>query len=268
MLTDVQFILEITTFRTVFFFQAELANGHTNLLAQFSFYISGFLDHVTALTLPQVRQIMDILSILAYDSPKVGQVLREDLQMVIRKQITSTGKTSSLKHIGVIAAVTTVKNMCKKSAVDSFASAEKERNMLYSQSSSNNNSTLVKQALDMLEMVKTATKSVGSAAGLFMDELASVFDAKSDQGDLHDDLIDWISEKMAKDFEEEYVEDVAEGDEDRVENTALVPLKLAYGIEYDNHLEANAIALNLGHMVASNKGSSAAKAARLIPHFR
>ena len=137
-----------------------------------------------------------------------------------------------------------------------------------SQSSSNNNSTLVKQALDMLEMVKTATKSVGSAAGLFMDELASVFDAKSDQGDLHDDLIDWISEKMAKDFEEEYVEDVAEGDEDRVVNTALVPLKLAYGIEYDNHLEANAIALNLGHMVASNKGSSAAKAARLIPHFR
>ena len=109
-----------------------MANSHTRLLAQFSYYISGFLDHVTALTLPQVRQIMDILSILAYDSPKVGQVLREDLQMVIRKQITSTGKNSSLKHIGVIAAVTTVKNMCKQSATDAFN--EQERNPLFSQS--------------------------------------------------------------------------------------------------------------------------------------
>ena len=118
-----------------FFFvpKAELAKSHTGLLAHFSYYISGFLDHVTALTLPQVRQIMDILSILAYNSPKVGQVLRDDLQMVIRKQITSTGKNSSLKQIGVIAAVTTVKNMCKKSAVDSFAQQDDQlRN--YSQS--------------------------------------------------------------------------------------------------------------------------------------
>ena len=53
--------------------------------------------------------------------------------MVIRKQITSTGKNSSLKQIGVIAAVTTVKNMCKKSAVDSFAQQDDQlRN--YSQS--------------------------------------------------------------------------------------------------------------------------------------
>ena len=124
-------------FKQTFFFvpKAELAKSHTGLLAHFSYYISGFLDHVTALTLPQVRQIMDILSILAYNSPKVGQVLRDDLQMVIRKQITSTGKNSSLKQIGVIAAVTTVKNMCKKSAVDSFANAQQDDQLRnYSQS--------------------------------------------------------------------------------------------------------------------------------------
>ena len=55
--------------------------------------------------------------------------------MVIRKQITSTGKNSSLKQIGVIAAVTTVKNMCKKSAVDSFANAQQDEQLRnYSQS--------------------------------------------------------------------------------------------------------------------------------------
>ena len=65
---------------------------------------------------------MDILSILAYFSPAKGQGLRDDLHMVIRKQITATSKNSSLKQIGVIGAVATVKNMCKSEAVEAFAS--------------------------------------------------------------------------------------------------------------------------------------------------
>ena len=57
--------------------------------------------------------------------------------------------------------------------------------------------------------------------------------------------------------------DVAVGDEDKVLNTALLPLKLTYGLE-----PGHPIALNLGTIVASNKGSCLAKVARLIPHFR
>ena len=64
---------------------------------------------------------MDILSILAYDNPSKGQVLRDDLQMIIKKQITTTGKNSSVKEIGVIGAVATVKNMCKIEAIEAFS---------------------------------------------------------------------------------------------------------------------------------------------------
>merc|ERR1719270_1224404 len=73
---------------------------------------------------------------------------------------------------------------------------------------------------------------------------------------------------MANDFEEEFVTDITEGDEDKVINTALVPIKLAYGIDASDQAEGSPIALNLGPIIASNKASSAAKAARLIPHFR
>lgn len=66
---------------------------------------------------------MDILSTLAYNSPHLGQVLRDDLHMVIRKQITANSK-STLKQIGVIGAVAVVKNMCKISSVDAFKSSE------------------------------------------------------------------------------------------------------------------------------------------------
>ena len=45
-----------------------------------------------------------------------------------------------------------------------------------------------------------------------------------------------LSDKMANDFEEEFVADVSEGDEDKVINTATVPLQLAYGIEAKGQL--------------------------------
>jgi hypothetical protein len=57
----------------------------------------------------------------------------------------------------------------------------------------------------MLEMVKTATKNVNSVAGLFMDELACIF---VQDEELDKDLVTWISEKMALDFENEFIVDV------------------------------------------------------------
>ena len=62
--------------------------------------------------------------------------------------------------------------------------------------------------------------------------------------------------------------DVAVGDEDKVLNTALLPLKLSYAIKENNLDSEQPIALSLGNIVASNKGSCQAKVARLIPHFR
>ena len=97
--------------------------NNLSVLTKFSknlYYFISTVDHVHTMSLCQVRKIMDILSALAYNAPNAGQGLRDDLQMVIRKQITSSGKKLSLKQMGVIGAVATVKNMCKTSSVQSF----------------------------------------------------------------------------------------------------------------------------------------------------
>ena len=65
---------------------------------------------------------------------------------------------------------------------------------------------MVSQAIDLLEMVKIATKNVSSVSGLFMDELACVFD--SDES-LDKTLLAWISEIMAKDFQGKILKKVA-----------------------------------------------------------
>ena len=98
-----------------------LAKNHTVPLSEHSFIVANILDHVDTMDLCQVRQIMNVLSTLAYNSANTdAKGLRDNLQMVIRKQITSSGKKLSLKQMGVIGAVATVKNMCKTSAVQSF----------------------------------------------------------------------------------------------------------------------------------------------------
>ena len=94
---------------------ASIAKNHCAQLSHYALFVAGVLDHVHSMSLSQVRQIMDILSLLAYNAPNAGHVLRDDLHMVIRKQISASGKNLILKQMGVIGAVATVKNMCKVS---------------------------------------------------------------------------------------------------------------------------------------------------------
>ena len=82
-----------------------LAKVQTSVLTQFAVFVSSMIDHVTTLTLPQVRKIMEILAIIAYHSPKTLNSLRNDLSMAIRKQITASGKQRNLKQIGILSAV-------------------------------------------------------------------------------------------------------------------------------------------------------------------
>ena len=95
-----------------------LAKNHTVPLSEHSFIVANILDHVDTMDLCQVRQIMNVLSTLAYNSANTdAKGLRDNLQMVIRKQITKSGKTLHYKQIGVIGAVTIVQNMCKTEAL-------------------------------------------------------------------------------------------------------------------------------------------------------
>ena len=127
------------------------------------------LDHVTTLSLPQVRKIMDILSILAYHSPKTLHSVRNDLHMAIRKQITASGKQKNLKQIGILSAVAVAKSMTRREAVRTFENFDKDQpNSAMSSSSGRQRKSLTDQAIDMLEMVKASTRNVPSVAGLFM----------------------------------------------------------------------------------------------------
>lgn len=63
---------------------------------------------------------MDIMSLLAYSTPSQGSVLRDDIHIVIRKQMSFGGsaKGKCLRQMGIIGAVATVKNMANPASLD------------------------------------------------------------------------------------------------------------------------------------------------------
>ena len=133
------------------------------------------------------------------------------------------------------------KNMCRNEAVKAFQEELSVAQDGTSSSTSSNSNSLPSQALQMLEMVRSATRNIPSVAGLFMDELASIFE----YDDIDMDLIKWISDKMVYSFDGDFVSSTThEDNEGKIcHEEGIIPLKLAFKLNRSN---AN-IAIDLGN---------------------
>ena len=265
-----------------------LARLHPDKLVNYSLFVAGVLDHTATMELSEVRQIMAVMSTLAYHAPNSPNVLRDDLQMVTKKQLQSSGKNLHLKQMGVIGSVAMVRGMAK--AIGKEANNSGNITSESSSSSSMDSRPLFQQAVKVLELVKTTTRNMSFVAGLFFDELAGIF-CQGNEGDpeLDPGLVKWISEQLAEDFESEFISDINEEEAKnggKLEDTFL-PLKLQFGLfdhELENALKENkgddeeaSIALNIGDIVfksmglgkgVSSSSRSSTASTRLIPHYR
>ena len=185
-----------------------LATHHTDRITPYAIFTSSVLDYIDTLELGQVRRVMDVLSLLAYSCPSQASVLRQDIHIVVRKQMSlgSGSSKAKLKRMGVIGAVVTVKNMAY------FASNDRVETSFPSQESSVASSTVpisvLKQAREILEQVKDTAKAYGDIYGLFMDELSCVVES----GKIDTRLEKWIADTMANDFQDEFVVDFSAED--------------------------------------------------------
>jgi Fanconi anemia group D2 protein len=81
------------------------------VLSRYSLFAASVLDHIESMSLDEVRRVVDILSRLAFfdKSSSAATGLRDDLHIVVRKQISSS--KTFLKRMGVVGAVAVVKNL-------------------------------------------------------------------------------------------------------------------------------------------------------------
>ena len=242
-----------------------LTQNHTEETLRYGSFVESILDYVSCLDLSEFRQVMDVLSLLAYSTKDAGCTLQDNIHMVIRKQVGS--KNVKLVRMGVTGAVVTIKNMTSRRGADETLTSVPATQMAGPSSggggSPKSTSSNLENAANLLRRVLDKSMASGEIAGLLMDELSNVMERKG----LDERLQSFINRKMTGTFQEDYVMDLNEDGQikDIDESSLEIPVKVEYNLDPDSE-----IAINLAPMLGGreNKKKSKDKAEMLLPEFR
>ncbi|KAG1702372.1 Fanconi anemia group D2 protein [Nymphon striatum] len=212
----------------------ELADKYSTEMCKFSIFIKGILDYVDNLSLPQIRKVYSILCTLAYCGEKNGISLQDELNIIIRKQLSNP--LHKFKRMGVVGALMAVKAIMSNNRSNESFSLE------------NTNTSSVSEynqsAIHLLEMVKSSTRKTPVAISLFYDELADAIICK----ELDSKLVTWTNDYVVSDFQVDFIVDV-----ENKETSKMID-GLEFSLQYDiDEISEGGIALNLLPILIKNK---------------
>ena len=75
-----------------------LADHFTNQMASYSHFVAFLLEYLETMNLRQIRQVMDIISLLSYATPHKASTLRNDIHIMVRKQLTKGGNIEACRE--------------------------------------------------------------------------------------------------------------------------------------------------------------------------
>ncbi|KAK4317245.1 hypothetical protein Pmani_011660 [Petrolisthes manimaculis] len=217
---------------------ASLTHNHTQAIAPFTIFIKGSLDCVEDVCSGEMRRVVDVVSLLVFSSP-THSALQDELIILVRKQLSHTDLR--YKHLGVLNAAFAVKNMVKVDDNNTTTSTTNTSGLL--------NTSVLKEAENLLHLVLSSTCQHPTASALFMDEMASI----TLRDGLNARIQEWVCEKMTDDFQERFVLDYQGGDIQPDTNT-LLPLASCWDLtNNDTESEQTNIILNLGPLVLQHE---------------
>lgn len=234
-----------------------LAEDLTEMTRGFGSILESVLDHVTEaeMEFSEVRQVLGVVSRLAYANRESGSYLRDHLQIMIKKQVWSM--RPQVVKLGIIGTVAAVKNMTSEDEgqqQDGDTTASTSADV-----STQSGGGYFRDAKEMLKRVLDKAERNGEVGGLLMDELTGAVES----GALPLKLQRYIVNKLTSNFQDDYVVDLEDGKPKGLEGKDLIfGVTAAYGADDDDE-----IALNLASVVAPVAGRKSSKAAALLPTF-
>ncbi|XP_055999179.1 Fanconi anemia group D2 protein-like isoform X3 [Ostrea edulis] len=194
----------------------QLVDKHLDKMAPFAIFVKVVLDYLDNLGVPQIRKLYSLLSTLAFRSSQGGNMIQDDLHIIIRKQLSNDNP--KYKRMGIIGAVMVVKSIAYNQNGDGDPSQA---------SSGPLTESLYKQVINLLQLVRTSSSRMSEGAALFMDELANVVG----KGHLDMKVEEWITENVTTDFQDHYVVDM-----DETASDSMVPQEIKFGLDDDSEV--------------------------------
>lgn len=233
----------------------QLVDKHLDKMAPFAIFVKVVLDYLDNLSVPQIRKLYSLLSTLAFRSSQGGNMIQDDLHIIIRKQLSNDNP--KYKRMGIIGAVMVVKSIAYNQNGDNEPSQAPAGPLTDS---------LYKQVINLLQLVKTSSSKMSEAAALFMDELANVVG----KGHLDSKVEEWITDNVTTDFQDHYVVDMEEAATD-----SIVPQENRFGLDDDSEASICIPLVSLTEASVKDKKKSqkqktseSADPVCLSPHFR
>lgn len=195
------------------------------------------LDRMDNMTLDEVRAVMNLLCGLAYSCE--NSVIRDDLQMIIRKELCSSNP--KIKIQGILAGVHAVKYLTASN--DDNVTREMPDNISYGSTTHLPEGDL-REAAQIIEMISTSTKPFPDMIAFFYDELSKIV---SDALFINQNFMSWLTDAVVNDLQQNFVIDSLQTQE-------LSDLKLCmqYCLNADSEIEED-IAINIAGLTLQSE---------------
>ena len=223
----------------------QMATANAKALAVFSSFLTGVLDYLDGLTVPQARLAFELFARIAYDAGESGgSRLADELHITIRKQLTSPAPR--YKSLGVLGGCCLLGRLGAREAGaggahGAAAAADAE------DSAPELDPERKQDAQKLLElMLKNASAPDGSF-GFLLHELSLLVAARGSDGvspTLHAEIVELIKDDITYAFEDEYLHDV-EALPVAPPHVRGVRPELALALQVEPDEEAPGIAVNL-----------------------
>ncbi|CAO3631631.1 unnamed protein product [Cunninghamella blakesleeana] len=181
-----------------------LSQENTPLVSVYSVFIKGILDYIDNLSLPQIRMLFEIFSVLALkdnDRYKSDSSLWSDIQIVLRKQLSNP--RLKYKKIGILGCIAAVKilassKLCKQFSESGEPSSSSQRNR---NDASVDRHPLLKEAVGLVEMILRSCSEHPICLSMLYDELATLIEKNG----MDSRFKEWVQESFTSDFIDTYV---------------------------------------------------------------
>ena len=178
----------------------QLAKDDARGLAHFNAFLDGILDHLDSINVSQTRMAYELFARLAHDgSAKGGSRLTDELNIIIRKQLSST--SPKYKAYGMIGGCAMLDRLAARAPTAPGADAPPAMDPQRVEEASESLGTLLKHA-----------HGPDGSYSFLLHELAHVVAARDAAGKatIAAELLELISDRITGDFETDFLTDMSE----------------------------------------------------------
>ncbi|KAI5642363.1 hypothetical protein NE865_05725 [Phthorimaea operculella] len=215
-----------------------VASKDMSVLKPQSLQMLTLLDRMDAMSLAEIRAVMDLICGLAYSYE--NSIIRDDIHMIIRKELSSSNPT--IKIQGILAGIHAIKYLMATNA-DEENTIEMPDDISYSSVTHLAEGDL-REAAQVIELISRSTKQFPDMTAFFYDELSKVV---KEAPHINKHFMSWLTDAVTNDLQLNFIVE-------SIESERIGDLKLTMQLCLNEESEMDEVlAINIGGHTLKSK---------------